>query len=81
MLSPAPVLSVIIVAYRSRDELPACLGSLPAELAGRAVEVCVVNNSPGDGVAAWRRQTRAMMTFATCLLLRRRDLMRPLRPA
>jgi N-acetylglucosaminyl-diphospho-decaprenol L-rhamnosyltransferase len=48
-----PVLAIIIVAYRSRDELPACLGSLPATLLGRAVEVCVVNNSPGDGVAAW----------------------------
>jgi GT2 family glycosyltransferase len=48
-----PILSVIIVAYKSRDELPACLGSLPAELFGRPVEVCVVNNSPGDGVAEW----------------------------
>jgi GT2 family glycosyltransferase len=48
-----PILSVIIVAYRSRDELPACLGSLPTALLGRPVEVCVVNNSPGDGVAAW----------------------------
>jgi N-acetylglucosaminyl-diphospho-decaprenol L-rhamnosyltransferase len=51
--APAPILSIIIVAYRSRDELPACLGSLPRELLGRPVEVCVVNNSPGDGVAAW----------------------------
>lgn len=41
------------MAYRSRAELPACLGSLPAELLGRPVEVCVVNNSAGDGVAAW----------------------------
>jgi N-acetylglucosaminyl-diphospho-decaprenol L-rhamnosyltransferase len=48
-----PILSVVIVAYRSRDELPACLGSLPASLLGRPVEVCVVNNSPGDGVAEW----------------------------
>ncbi len=48
-----PVLSIIIVAYRSRDELPACLASLPKELLGRPVEVCVVNNSAGDGVAAW----------------------------
>jgi N-acetylglucosaminyl-diphospho-decaprenol L-rhamnosyltransferase len=48
-----PILSVIIVAYQSRDELPACLASLPRELLGRPVEVCVVNNSPGDGVAAW----------------------------
>jgi N-acetylglucosaminyl-diphospho-decaprenol L-rhamnosyltransferase len=53
MSPPAPILSVIIVAYHSRDELPACLGSLPAALRGRPVEVCVVNNSPGDGVAAW----------------------------
>jgi N-acetylglucosaminyl-diphospho-decaprenol L-rhamnosyltransferase len=49
----APILSIIIVAYHSRDELPACLSSLPRELLGRPVEVCVVNNSPGDGVAAW----------------------------
>lgn len=49
----APHLSVIIVAYQSRDELPACLGSLPREVAGGRVEVCVVNNSPGDGVAEW----------------------------
>jgi N-acetylglucosaminyl-diphospho-decaprenol L-rhamnosyltransferase len=48
-----PILSIIIVTYRSRDELPACLASLPRVLSGRPVEVCVVNNSPGDGVAAW----------------------------
>ena len=48
-----PILSVIIVAYRSRDELPGCLASLPTELLGRRVEVCVVNNSPSDGVAEW----------------------------
>ena len=53
MANPAPILSIIIVAYQSRAELPACLGSLPAALLGRPVEVCVVNNSPGDGVAGW----------------------------
>ena len=53
MSGSPPILSIIIVAYQSRAELPACLGSLPAELLGRPVEVCVVNNSPGDGVAAW----------------------------
>ncbi|MBI2516117.1 MAG: glycosyltransferase family 2 protein [Opitutae bacterium] len=53
MTGSRPILSVIIVAYRSRDELPACLASLPRELLGRPVEICVVNNSPGDGVAAW----------------------------
>ena len=56
MPGPAPILSIIIVAYKSRDELPACLGSLPAELSGRPVEVCVVNNSPDDGVAGWMRK-------------------------
>ena len=53
MSGSGPLLSIIIVAYKSRDELPACLGSLPRELLGRAVEFCVVNNSPGDGVAEW----------------------------
>jgi GT2 family glycosyltransferase len=48
-----PVLSIVIVAYQPRNELPACLGSLPVALLGRPVEVCVVNNSPDDGVAAW----------------------------
>lgn len=52
-MAERPVLSIIIVAFRSRDELPACLRSLPASVGGGAVEVCVVNNSPGDGVAAW----------------------------
>jgi len=55
-----PLLSVVIVAYKSRDEIAACLGSIPRELAGApgavggrgAVEVCVVDNSAGtvDGV-------------------------------
>jgi N-acetylglucosaminyl-diphospho-decaprenol L-rhamnosyltransferase len=40
-----PILSIIIVAYRSRDELTACLASIPRELLGRTVEVTVVDNS------------------------------------
>lgn len=53
-MSELPLLSIIIVAYRSRDEIAACLGSLPRELPGiedgcGAVEVTVVDNSPGDG--------------------------------
>ncbi len=44
-----PLLSIIIVAYRSRDEIGACLASLPRTLEGREVEVIVVDNSPGDG--------------------------------
>jgi N-acetylglucosaminyl-diphospho-decaprenol L-rhamnosyltransferase len=44
-----PILSVIIVAYKSRDEIGPCLAALPRVLDGRAVEVIVVDNSPGDG--------------------------------
>ena len=45
-----PLLSVIIVAYRSRDEIAACLESLPRVIAGRDVEAVVVDNSLGaDG--------------------------------
>ncbi len=49
-----PLLSIIIVAYKSRDEIAACVGSLPWVLtrvsgAGGEVEVVVVDNSPGDG--------------------------------
>lgn len=40
-------LSVIIVAYKSRDEIRACLASLPARVGGRKVEVIVVDNSVG----------------------------------
>ncbi|RME66686.1 MAG: glycosyltransferase family 2 protein, partial [Verrucomicrobia bacterium] len=44
-------MTVIIVAYRSRAEIGACLGSIPRELSGHAVEVVVVDNSLGaDGV-------------------------------
>jgi len=46
-----PLLSIVVVAYKSRDEIGACLGSLPRELGGRAVEVVVVDNSPGDGAS------------------------------
>ena len=47
-----PLLSIIIVAYKSRDEIDACLDSLPRAIGGRAVEVCVVDNSPGEGTGA-----------------------------
>lgn len=44
-----PLLSVIIVAYKSRDEIGACLDSLPRALRGGSVECLLVDNSPGDG--------------------------------
>ena len=58
-----PVLSVIIVAYKSRDEIGACLGSLPRELAGRPVEVIVVDNSPGDGAGEIARRDFPSMQY------------------
>lgn len=46
------MLSVIIVAFRSRDEIGPCLASIPQVLPnGESVEVIVVDNSPGDGTA------------------------------
>jgi GT2 family glycosyltransferase len=44
-----PLLSIVIVAFKSRDEMGACLRSLPTQLHGREVDVTVVDNSPGDG--------------------------------
>jgi GT2 family glycosyltransferase len=48
MPEPA-LLSIVIVAYQSRDEIGPCLASLPRSLDGGRVEVVVVDNSPGDG--------------------------------
>lgn len=45
MKAERPVLAVVIVAYLSRDEVGACLGSIPRALGGRSVEVVVVDNS------------------------------------
>ena len=45
----AGVLSIIIVTYNSRQEIGACLESLPPELPGRPVEIVVVDNTSTDG--------------------------------
>ena len=52
MLNP-PLLSVIVVAYKSREEIGACVGSIPRELVladgtRGAVEIIVVDNSPTE---------------------------------
>ncbi len=44
-MSTSPLLSVIIVAWRSREEILPCVRSLPRELCGGAVEIVVVDNS------------------------------------
>ena len=46
-----PLLSIVIVAYQSREEIGPCLASLPREIADGATEVIVVDNSLGDGTA------------------------------
>jgi N-acetylglucosaminyl-diphospho-decaprenol L-rhamnosyltransferase len=52
-----PILSVVVVAYRSRDEIAACLGSLPREIGGRLVETVVVDNSlDADGTGGLVRE-------------------------
>ena len=44
-MSTAPLLSVIIVAWRSREEILPCVRSIPSTLGGGAVEIVVVDNS------------------------------------
>ena len=48
-VSSAPILSIVIVAYKSCAEIAGCLGSLPRTLLGGSVKVVVVDNSAGDG--------------------------------
>src|SRR5947209_8557293 len=50
-----PILSVIIVAYKSRDEIDGCLRSLPREIQRRAVEIFVIDNFPSDGTSKYVR--------------------------
>ena len=53
-----PLLSIIIVAYKSRDEIGPCLASLPPTLEGRRVEIVVVDNSPGEADGCGERVRR-----------------------
>jgi N-acetylglucosaminyl-diphospho-decaprenol L-rhamnosyltransferase len=56
---PAPLLSVIIVAYQSRDEIGPCLASIPGCLLEGGVELIVVDNSrDADGTGAAIRAAR-----------------------
>jgi GT2 family glycosyltransferase len=58
-----PLLSIVIVAYKSRDEIGGCLASLPRTLAGRPVEVVVVDNSPGDGAGEMVQRDFPWITY------------------
>lgn len=52
----SPDLSILIVAWRCRDDLARCLESLPAAAAGVAHETLVVDNASGDGTARMVRE-------------------------
>ncbi len=60
-----PLLSIIIVAYKSRDEIGACLASLPRMLSAGSVEIVVVDNSPGDGTGELIRQRFSHVEYVT----------------
>jgi GT2 family glycosyltransferase len=51
-----PDLSVVVVAYNSREHLPACLSALPAAAGGLRLETIVVDNASQDGTSAWVRR-------------------------
>jgi GT2 family glycosyltransferase len=48
--SATVILSIVVVAYKSQDEITGCLASLPRTIDGRVVEVIVIDNSPHDGI-------------------------------
>jgi GT2 family glycosyltransferase len=50
---PTPRVSVVIVSFRSRDALPACLDSLRACAERVPLEVVVVDNASDDGTVDW----------------------------
>jgi GT2 family glycosyltransferase len=51
----APDVSVLVVAYRSRGHLPACLAAVPAAAEGLRTETVVVDNASADGTVEWLR--------------------------
>lgn len=57
------ILSVLIVTYKSRDEITACLESIPRTLQGRPVEVIVVENASGDGIGDLVRRDFPWVTY------------------
>lgn len=63
-----PLLSIVIVAFRSREELGPCLRSVPPRLGGRPVEVVVVDNSGDvDGTSAVARASYSEVDYVVPL--------------
>jgi N-acetylglucosaminyl-diphospho-decaprenol L-rhamnosyltransferase len=51
-----PILSVLIVTYRSQHEIGECLESIPARIQERPVEILVADNHSDDGTVAYIRE-------------------------
>lgn len=51
--SDRPDLSVLIIAYRTRDELDRLIPTIAAGVGDLSYEVVVVDNASGDGTAEW----------------------------
>ncbi|MGD9546414.1 MAG: glycosyltransferase family 2 protein [Candidatus Krumholzibacteriia bacterium] len=56
-LYPAPGISIVIVTYRSRAFLPACLDAIPAAASPLTAEIIIVDNACPEGTADWVRRT------------------------
>lgn len=52
----APLLSVIIVTYESREDIVNCLASIPREAGGAPVEIVLMDNDSGDGTLTLVRE-------------------------
>jgi GT2 family glycosyltransferase len=65
--TPRPGISIVIVNYRSADEVIACLASLYRQDHGRPIEVIVVDNASGDGGP---ERIKAAFPAARVLLMR-----------
>lgn len=50
--TPRPTISLIIPAYNEEGYLPACLDAVMLNLAGKAIEIIVVDNNSTDGTRA-----------------------------
>ena len=50
--SQKPTISLIIPAYNEEAYLPACLDAVMANVAGKAMEIIVVDNNSTDGTKA-----------------------------
>lgn len=63
-MTPAPDLSVLIVTYRSRLDIDACLTSVRAAVHGLSAEIVVIDNASGDGTVERPRAHEGVRVIA-----------------